>query len=690
MRILSSAATALFCGSLFAQHQLPPVAVTGESAPPLPLRHITLPSSLAAQQGDLANTLREVPGLSLRSQGNHAAEPVLRGMAWERVATDFNGLALHGGCPSRMDPPLSLFSAVSVSRVDVDLGPSSVIHGPGGLAGRIRLDSSLEWNPEAPAPASTILLGSAASNGKARAASVSARNESRNAAATGFYQLSRQDDTFAADGTRVPAQRDKSEIGADLALLHSNLRSSLGLRWIDESDVDYPALPMDTRSSETLLITPALSWQPEAAHLDALDLRLGVSRVDHLMDNRDKPNRGLMIASTPTRSDTTNGRLLSTWSFEPAILRLGTDASRLERDAVRTRTMPATGKTFRDPIWPDLTQDQAGLFAEVEAPLNEGLRLRSGLRFDQVASQADDADARIVPGPAIGPTTIRNSWETYGGAEQPDDSRDDSLVSGNIVLESPLTPQWTSQIGLSRVAALPNLTQLYRAFSPEPGGYNIGNPSLDPEVKHQIELRLDGRAGPHALGFALHASRVDDFALPVTLARLDIDGDGKADRLRGTRNVDAEFWGAESSALLRLAPEWTLPLRAAWLRGRNADSGDDLPEIPPLETAAALRWERESASDPWMEFGLRHAHKQTQIDRDFGEDETPSFAVFHLRCGFSPRPGLRLEAGVENLFDRQYHEHLTREAVLPVGDLALGDEIPAPGRSFALSVQVQW
>jgi iron complex outermembrane receptor protein len=352
--------------------------------------------------------------------------------------------------------------------------------------------------------------------------------------------------------------------------------------------------------------------------------------------------------------------------------------------------MNMTGKTFRDPIWPDLTQDQAGLFAELESPLANIHRVRFGLRVDQVSSSADNADALIVPGAAIAPLPVRQAWQDYGGSSTTDDSRDDTLVSGNFVYQMQMAKTWTADLGLSRMEALPNLTQLYRAFSPGLGGYDIGNPSLEPETKHQIELRLDGSAGNHALGFALHASRVDDYAQPVTLARLDVDGDGKPDRLLGTRNVTAEFWGAESSARLLLAPEWSLPLRAAWVRGRNADNGDDLAEIPPLETAAALRWEREAATKPWGEFGLRHAHKQTRIDSDFGEDATPTFAVFHLRAGFQPLPGFSLEAGIENFFDRNYHEHLTREAVLPAGDLSAGDEIPASGRSFNLQVKLEW
>ncbi|MGA0369771.1 MAG: hypothetical protein ACO3N7_10015, partial [Kiritimatiellia bacterium] len=67
-----------------------------------------------------------------------------------------------------------------------------------------------------------------------------------------------------------------------------------------------------------------------------------------------------------------------------------------------------------------------------------------------------------------------------------------------------------------------------------------------------------------------------------------------------------------------------------------------------------------------------------------------SFAVLHLRGGTEIRPGWTLEAGIENLLDREYHEHLTREVLLPEGDLMAGDEVPNPGRTFTLSTRINW
>jgi iron complex outermembrane receptor protein len=212
---------------------------------------------------------------------------------------------------------------------------------------------------------------------------------------------------------------------------------------------------------------------------------------------------------------------------------------------------------------------------------------------------------------------------------------------------------------------------------------------LDPETKYEIELRSEGQIGAHRMGVAVFASHIQDYLLPTTVAMTDVNGDGRIDRVKGTVNQDAEMWGLEASLRMQLADGVTFPVSLSWVRGQTTD-GQDLPEIPPLEMTAALRWEGTTESKPYTELGIRFANRQDRIDPAFVEDETPSFAVLHLRGGIEIIPGWLIEAGIENLLDREYHEHLTREALMPLGDLTAGDEVSSPGRSFTLSTRISW
>ncbi|MDF3130372.1 TonB-dependent receptor [Kiritimatiellaeota bacterium B1221] len=668
-------------------HTLTPLQVSNRA---LPASEVSSVLALPEQQQELGKSLNTLPGVSLRQQGAHGGEPVLRGLGWERVTTQYNGLQLYGACPSRMDPPVSMFTADSLQSAMIELGPASVIHGPMSTGGRILLSDELNFA----APGEKIYAGSAlagyGSNGKDRTGSLTSGGASDHLAWQIDAGADEAREYTSGDNQKIPAGGSSQHASAQFkSKIADAWTLDLSTRWIYDQDIIYLSLPMDSRHSKTNLYTGKLSWTPEGESLTELSFRAGAGTVDHLMDNRDKPNRMMMQASTPSTADSYDAGILGKWNIQGGELRSGIDGSILDRDALRTRKMTATGMTFEDPIWPDLTREQIGIFGEWEGEISEKLTLRAGARLDQIQSDAGKADAVIVPGPGIGKTTVNDAWQTVGGSTRSDPAQEDTLVSANLILSRNLSDNWLAQIGLSRTEAGPNLTQRYLSFGPVPGGYGIGTPTLDPETKYEIELRSEGQIGSHRLGFAAFVSRMDDYLLPTTVAMMDVNGDGNIDRIKGTVNQDAEMWGLEASLHMQIGQGLSLPMNFSWVRGQTT-AGDDLPEIPPMEFDAALRWEGSQESHPYGEFGMRFAYKQDHIDSAFGEDETPSFAVLHLRGGMEVLPGWIIEAGIENLLDREYHEHLTREALLPLGDLAAGDEVPAPGRSFTLSTRINW
>jgi iron complex outermembrane receptor protein len=189
------------------------------------------------------------------------------------------------------------------------------------------------------------------------------------------------------------------------------------------------------------------------------------------------------------------------------------------------------------------------------------------------------------------------------------------------------------------------------------------------------------------LDLSLFYHDVADFIHDIVLDRTDVNGDGTPDVIRGFQNVDATLYGGEVSAVIRIGSHWTLPAALAYVRGENDDESKPLPEIPPLEGRAAVRYAFGGPLPGWAELGGRFADDQHRIDAEFPEDRTPGFAVWHLRGRLELGRGIELQVGVENLLDREYHEHLTRETKLPVGDLGAGDEIPQPGRAVVVALR---
>jgi iron complex outermembrane receptor protein len=646
-------------------------------------RVISLPETAfeSGRAADLSEAIGELPGVSGIRRGGAGAEPVIRGMGFERVETQLDGLALHGAGPARMDPPASLLSATAIERVEVVKALPSVTLGPAGTGGRIVLSTGREPGAEEPL-----------SWGGALRTSYDSSRQSGNGdlefegggewldLRAGLHGWS-GGDYQAADGTRVPASRDV--FGGSIALgIRPAEGQRISLAFVDDEqrDVDFPSLPMDSEENSTRILTTRWRLEREEGLLASLELRGGFALVDHIMSNRHKPNRAVMQAETESDALTVSAAGLSRWRLGPGLgLAAGIDFEHLSRDATRERSMMMMGMPMQaeDHVWPEARQWDLGGFAELQLELAERWRIRLGGRVDRVESDALDADD-----PGLEMRSVEESYAFFYGAGAADVSRGETLGSGNLLVEWAPAEGFQGHLGAGISTRAAGVTERYFAFALAPRGTLVGNPALRAEKKLELAAGLDWEREWLELSASAFHAWFDHYILETTIAPdRDVNGDGTAERIRGFSNVKARSYGLEMGLLLRAGRHWSLPLSLSWLRARNTSDGRALPEIPPFEARAALRFEAGTRHPWWLEAGARFADRQDRIDAELPEDETPGFGVAHLRGGIELWRGLEAEIGVENLFDKKYREHLTPEAASAVEELAAGQEISAPGRS---------
>ncbi|MHB8709929.1 MAG: TonB-dependent receptor plug domain-containing protein, partial [Desulfuromonadales bacterium] len=83
---------------------------------------------------DMGEALQALPGLNLVRKGAIANDVVVRGLQGDDINVFLDGVRIHGGCPSRMDPPSFHFDFAEVDAIEVIKGPYDV-ENPGGLGG---------------------------------------------------------------------------------------------------------------------------------------------------------------------------------------------------------------------------------------------------------------------------------------------------------------------------------------------------------------------------------------------------------------------------------------------------------------------------------------------------------------------------------------------------------------------------
>jgi len=101
--------------------------------------------TLRDRGGDnLAEAIEHLPGVAAVRRAPSAAEPVIRGLGWERVQTILGAVPLYGACPGRMDPPATYLTPLTTMRVSIFRGGGFAAFGPGATGGVIHADPDYE------------------------------------------------------------------------------------------------------------------------------------------------------------------------------------------------------------------------------------------------------------------------------------------------------------------------------------------------------------------------------------------------------------------------------------------------------------------------------------------------------------------------------------------------------------------
>ena len=292
-----------------------------------------------------------------------------------------------------------------------------------------------------------------------------------------------------------------------------------------------------------------------------------------------------------------------------------------------------------------------------------------------VGARVDFVDAGANPGP-----TERMQYRSYYGDGADEVDAFETNVSANTrLVYSPLS-SLDLFVGVGRAARTADATERYLALGPGPGGFYIGNPGLDPEESFEVDTGIHTRWGRLAVDGALFYNRIEDYILQYILDRAFQCPHGPCN-LRGFRNIDhATLLGADLGLSYALRENLSLHGSFAYVHGENEEDDRALPEIPPLEGRLGLRYEHPHWG-LWFNPVLRLAQSQHRVDTAFGEDTTQGHVTVDIGAGWRLFGRHELMLHIENLFDKNYNEHITRENPFT------GREVFEPGRVVTIGLR---
>jgi iron complex outermembrane receptor protein len=650
--------------------KLDPVVVTAaQTVAPLTVTKDPHAPAQPVPAHDGADVLKDIPGFSVIRKGGTDGDPVLRGSAGSRVGVQLDDQCIFGGCGNRMDPPTAYVFPTAFDRVTVIKGPQSVLHGPGNSAGVILFERDITAlkSPAAGADLSSTVASFGRVDGLANIHGGNAVLQGR---AIGTYTRSGDYEDGAGEAVHSEYRRWSTHLSAAWTPDASTFLEVSGAR--SNGEAAYADRTMDGAKFDRTNGGFRFRRTGLSSAVKSVEARAYHNYVDHVMDNYSlRPFVASMMMPNPSVANpdrkTTGGLVQATLvPVDDLEVTIGSDMQS-NRHSIRS-TMnenmmryEAMGRML------DARFTQNGGFAEGSMRVGTGGKFVSGLRLDYW--KAEDLRKTVAvsmmstaPNPSEG--RVRRSDLLSGFARY-------ELSAGTD--QAPVT----IYAGVGRVQRFPDYWEMVKNES----ATSVTSFGVKPETTSQLDAGVLGKNGDIECSVALFAAEIADYLLVQSNVAKPAGMMGTRMAVI-TRNVDARTLGGEASLSWRFLAHWKLDASIAGVDGENKTDSKPLAQIPPVEGRVGLAY----ATELWSVGGLvRGVAEQSRVALNqgniVGQDigRSPGFAVVSLNVGCRAGKYTRVSAGVDNLFDKTYAEHISRSGASVAG-FAQSTRVNEPGR----------
>ena len=715
LSILNAAIGLALCSGAWAQQattqqELPSVTVVGErmSEFGISLEGKNL-SSRRFATNDTAGLLEGVPGISFYAGGGVSSLPVINGLADDRLKITVDGMSITSACPNHMNPALSYIDPAALSQINVYAGIVPVSQGGDSIGGAIAVKST---SPVFAKSGEGILTSGNITAFHRSNGGVNGLNLQANAA-TEKFSISYAGNVVDADnykdgnGKEVAASRYKVRNNSlKLATIADSDLWTVAIGWQDIPFQGYPNQSMDMTSNKSLSFNAGYTGNFAWGTLEGRAFR---QHVRHKMDVlQDKAAAaGLTVAASYMPMDTDavdlGYSIIGTTQLnETQIVRFGQEFHRYTLD---DWWPPLVGPGAMEPntFWNvnGGRRDRLALFAELDTRFSDKLSTLVGARVEQVNMNTGNVQGYYDASAPLGDAYQTDATSFNAKDHKRNDLNWDLTASARYVNSS----SETYDFGFSRKTRSPNLHERYTWANEAMmaglmnnwfGDLNsyVGNVNLKPEVAYSLKASADW----HDAERQEWQLKVEPFytyvkgyinAVPNTSSN-PYNMSGIMGRQSLTfANQDAYLYGVDVSGkkiLSKAYGEWTMRTALSYTRGKTTNGGN-LYNIMPLNARLAIDHTLDSWSNT-LEAVFVNAKDNLSTVRS--EQATTGYSVANYRTSYKLNNSVRFDAGIDNLFNRQYN--------LPLGGLeyVTGNMMNAPkplraiGRSVNVGVSISF
>lgn len=614
--------------------------------------------------------LKEVPGVMVQKTAHGQGSPYIRGFTGFRTLFLIDGIRLNNS--TFRDGPNQYWNTVdplSISRMEVVKGPSSVLYGSDAVGGTVNAitKSRTTFGEGFLANGELYYRFSSAEKSHMGRAEVSGSMDQK----LGFLlggSLKNFGDMRGGDSVGLQRKTGYDEWDGDFKMEYF---------LDDDSSLVFAHQRVDVddawRSHKTVC---GISWEGTTIGSEkkrVLDQR---RELTYLQYNRKDPTSFIENVKTSfsyqiqeeeqfrVKSDDTSDKQgfdvgtlgISVQMDRPSKAGLWTYGVEYYRDNVDSfkKKYEADGSLdsieIQGPVADDANYDLLGVFLQDDIPLQERCDLILGARYTYAA-----ADADTMEDPVTGDeTSLSDSWGTVVG-------------SARLVYGIDQQGHWNLFTGVSQGFRAPNLSDLTRLDTARSNEIETPSPDLDPEKFVSYEVGIKTQQDDWSGQLAYYYTDIHDMIVRTPTGNI-IDGDAEVTKKNAG---DGYIHGIELGTRYRFLPRFTAFTAFSWMYGKvdtyptsstekKSDTVDRL--MPPMGNCG-VQWNHETKKY-WVEGVCAFALKADKLsDRDKSDTQrippggTPGYAVFSLRSGWEIVKDLSLSAAVENIFNEDYRIH---------------------------------
>lgn len=682
LTLAATAVVAAFSAPTFADHDIETITITGHKSKQALSTEIATGNTI---NPDAASWLEVVPGAGVNRNGQLSGIAQYRGLYGDRVSVKMSGQHLVGAGPNAMDTPLSYATPIMIDSMTVYRGIAPVHAGTDTLGGAIDVQlQQAQFSGRSNQVVSGNVQAGFNQQGDAKSYAGVVNVAAKDYGVLAYFSQHEGDNVEDGAGRVIPSTFfDKLQYGTDLRVKTTRGKVGLSYAKTETDNSGTAALPMDIEYIDADRVT--LSGQQQFNDWQ-LDWSIGYLDAVHGMDNHTMRanSKPMMYRLNTADVEATDFKFQALTTTALGELMIGLDGYVAKHNSIITS---AANPMFNVKNFYDVKDDKLSLYTHLDTKLNTG-QLGLGLRVKYNGADAGDVSHHM----AMMNPNIKALQMAFNQAD-----KSQSEVNFDLVANWTMAIAQHSQvlIGAAVKQKAPSYQERYLWLPMQAtagladGRTYIGNIVLESETAYQLNAGISIEEANFAIAPNLFYQKIDDYIQGTVSTNMPANM--VSNMMTGMmplqfNNLDAELYGIDMTARYNASRDLIFTGVASYVRGERTDINDDLYRIsaPNVKLNASYYGADWQANLAWQVFA-----KQDKVAKLNNEQSSAGYGLVNASAIYY-LGGLSVEIGVNNLFDKQYADHIAGTNRVMMAEVARGQKLPGTGRDLYLKLDYQF